>query len=513
MPRSPLHGRQLGRDDAPPACTVDLLQYALAVTDSPPSLRPTRNRTLPATWIEHIGRRVEHWLRSGLGPRWVVAVSGGSDSVGLLRVLHALSADLPVELSVAHLDHGARGEAARRDAAFVVELARSLGLPCDLGRWEPRRAAHFEADARRARYDWLAEVARQRAASAVAVGHTRDDQAETILHRIVRGTGLRGLSGIPRHRRLTARVTLVRPLLDVARDQVRAHLAALGQPYHEDITNADQARTRARIRHDLLPRLAADYNPKVVEAVVRLGALADAAERVRRRAWRACLAEALQEAGSERIALRRGPLAGLHPYERAEVIRLAWRRAGWPERTMRAAHWETIATLVGAESGRLSVAGGIQATVRGDELLLFRPAAVPAAQSRDSTELPVPGEAEWLGGRVVAKLEPSLTHDETVDLDALVPPLFVRAPAPGDRFDPLGMDGHTTPLNDFFRGRRVSRRRRAAIPLVCDQNGIVWVVGHRLAHRVRQADGTSRTVGLRWVECAPGGLKANPGCD
>ena len=117
--------------------------------------------------------------------------------MGLLRVLCQVAEPLGLTLSVAHLDHGVRGEAARADAAFVAELAESLGLPLDLGQWQPGRAGHFESDARRARYDWLAQVARARGAGVVAVGHTRDDQAETILHRILRGTGPRGLVGHP----------------------------------------------------------------------------------------------------------------------------------------------------------------------------------------------------------------------------------------------------------------------------------------------------------------------------
>ena len=148
-------------------------------------------------WLEPVRRRITGWLDSETTANWVVAVSGGGDSVCLLRVLHRLAPKLNLRLSVAHLDHGVRGEQARDDARFVQALAESLGLPFDLGHWSPTRAGHFEADARSARYAWLREVAEGRGASAVAVGHTRDDQAETILHRILRGSGPRGLAGIP----------------------------------------------------------------------------------------------------------------------------------------------------------------------------------------------------------------------------------------------------------------------------------------------------------------------------
>ncbi len=170
-------------------------------------------------WIDRVERRLARWCEQGLDKSWVAAVSGGGDSVGLLRVLHQLAGPLGLQLSVAHLDHGVRGEEARADAAFVAALAGSLGLPFVLGAWQPTRSGHFESDARRARYGWLTEVAMVRGAAVIAVGHTLDDQAETILHRIVRGTGPRGLAGIPSRRVLASspKVTLVRPLLGVTR--------------------------------------------------------------------------------------------------------------------------------------------------------------------------------------------------------------------------------------------------------------------------------------------------------
>src|SRR4029077_2405893 len=185
---------------------------------------------MATTGIDHIARRIARWCSRGLGETWVVAVSGGGDSVGLLRILHQVAPAVGLRLSVAHLDHGVRGEAVRADVEFVAELAESLGVPLDLGEWRPTRSGHFQSDARRARYAWLTEIARARGASVVAVGHTRDDQAETVLHRILRGTGPHGLAGIPR-RRVVANdptVTLVRPLLAVSRRDIRAYLAVLG---------------------------------------------------------------------------------------------------------------------------------------------------------------------------------------------------------------------------------------------------------------------------------------------
>ncbi len=236
-------------------------------------------KSMTPPWLPRVARRIARWSENAPNTAWVVAVSGGSDSVGLLRVLHAVAPNAGLRLSVAHLDHGVRGDEAKADAAFVESLANMLNLPYDLGRWSPSRPSHFESDARRARYAWLLDVAR-RGASIIAVGHTRDDQAETVLHRVLRGTGPHGLAGIPARRRLAAGITLARPLLDVSRIEIRDYLDTIAQPFRDDASNADHARTRARLRHDLLPKLARDYNPKVAEA---LGAWPSS--RPPRRAW------------------------------------------------------------------------------------------------------------------------------------------------------------------------------------------------------------------------------------
>jgi tRNA(Ile)-lysidine synthase len=463
---------------------------------------------LAATGLDRVRRLLARWVGSGLGTGWVVAVSGGSDSVGLLRALHRFGPELGLRLSVAHLDHGVRAEAGREDAEFVAELAGTLGLPMDLGQWRPTRAGHFEADARGARYAWLAEVARARGASVVAVGHTRDDQAETILHRIVRGTGPRGLAGMPARRPLAEGITLVRPFLKVTREEVRLSLGELGQPYRDDASNDDQSRTRARIRHDLLPKLAAEYNPKVAEALVRLGTLAAASRRVLGPELERAAREVTIEAGPHAVVLLNARLMRLPRPLRAEAIRLAWRRAGWPEAGMDARRWTRLAAMVRRERGRFSVGSGIDAWISTD-ILRLAPAASPFATApSDPVRLPVPGSVIWGEGRVGITLDPGDPRDETIDRDRLVEPLWVRGPRPGDRFQPLGMEAQSTPLNDFFRGRRVPREERGRVPLVYDRLGIVWVVGHRIADRVRLTSSTRRTVGLRWE--ADAGVR---GCD
>jgi tRNA(Ile)-lysidine synthase len=436
--------------------------------------------------------RVRPVLARLTGSGVVVAVSGGGDSVGLLRILDAVRPEFDLRLTVAHLDHGTRGEEGREDARFVAGLADSLALPFDLGHWQPRRPGHFEADARRARYGWLVEVAKARGCSWVAVGQTLDDQAETILHRIVRGTGLRGLAGMPRRRELAPGVTLVRPLLGVSRLEVREYLAAIGQGFREDATNLDTSRTRARIRLELLPDLAKEYNPNVAGALVELGRIASGASRTIERIAAKRVDAIIVESGADLLAFDRLALAKLSRPARVEILRLAWRRAGWPEGAMDARRWRRLANLGWS---RLSVGSGVEAEITADRLTLRNGSEVAPAH-RKPVDLPVPGSAIWGVWRIEATVEPG---DELVDLDALALPLTIRQAEPGDRFGPLGLGGRTQPLNDFFRGRGVPRPDRGSVPIVCDQEGIIWVVGHRIADRVRRTDATRRTLGLRAV--------------
>ncbi len=431
----------------------------------------------------------------------VVAVSGGSDSVGLLRLLNDARKDL--RLSVAHLDHGTRGDAGRADASFVADLAESLGLPFDLGHWSPLRAGHFEADARKARYAWLVEIARKRGAALVAIGHTRDDQAETILHRVLRGTGLRGLAGIPSRRELADGVTLIRPLLEASRAEVRAYLATIGQTFRDDASNADLCRTRNRIRHDLLPKLAAEYNPNVVEALARLGRIAQGVEGLLDLHRDA----ALVSADALAIVLRCEPLRPLSLSIRAEVIRSAWHRAAWPEQSMTADHWIGLARAVDRIESRFSTAYGIDV---GNAAGLLRLTRERADRESPASPMPLtlPGQIVWNTIPIEAVLDGPETPEtgrEVIDFDQLDPfetedgrpVLMVRAPQDGDRLDPLGLDGRTQALNDFFRGRGVSKADRATVPLVVDRRGIAWVVGHRIAHRVRVTSATRRRLLLR----------------
>lgn len=207
------------------------------------------------------------------GSRVIVAVSGGADSVALLHLLRSVSAAQRLALHVAHLDHALRKDSPD-DAAFVRALAQQWRLPVTIARWSvgercEREGWSLEDGARRLRYQFLEDVAAAQSAGVVALAHTADDQAETVLMRLVRGAGLQGLSAMPAARRLgTAR--LIRPLLGVWRRDLLAYLRRHGLSYREDATNRDPRFLRNRIRHELLPLLERSFNPNMKAALTQL---------------------------------------------------------------------------------------------------------------------------------------------------------------------------------------------------------------------------------------------------
>jgi tRNA(Ile)-lysidine synthase len=311
-------------------------------------------------------RKVETALRrGGVGGGLVVAVSGGPDSVALLRALREVRAAGP--LTVAHLNHRLRGAESDADEAFVRELCAGLSVDCRCGCLDVRAAAagdNLEGAARRLRYDWLAEVAREVEARWVATGHTANDQAETVLHRLLRGTGLRGLRGIAARRDLGAGVAVVRPLLAATRDEVMAYLAPLGQTYRQDSSNRDEALTRNRIRHQLLPLLAG-FNPQIVASLGRLAEQAEAVYGAEEEQARALLAAAELPRAGALVVLDGERLAAAPRPRLREALRLLWQREGWPVGAMGFDAWERAAAAALGEATAADLPGGVRVRRRG----------------------------------------------------------------------------------------------------------------------------------------------------
>jgi tRNA(Ile)-lysidine synthase len=328
----------------------------------------------------------------------VVGVSGGADSVGLLHALVRADVLPPARpgadrsIIVAHAEHDLRGEAAA-DRAFVESLARELGLRCVSGaiacREEAARTGEgVEAAARRLRYAFLADTAAAAGARVVVVAHTADDQAETILHAILRGTGLAGLAGMPVARELVEGITLVRPLLEVDRSAVRDYLAAVGQPWREDATNADTRFARNFLRQTLLPAAIAGPYPAAQRSLRGLGSQAAMTASAMASAAGHILDTHSRRDRSGAVVFDPVPLGPLDPHLLAEVFVALWRRERWPRRDMSARHYRELATMLAAahrdpgfsRASAVDLPGGVRAEIEADGRLRLFPAQFDATR-------------------------------------------------------------------------------------------------------------------------------------
>jgi len=319
----------------------------------------------------------------------LVAVSGGADSVAMLRAALALKAVSGGNgrLFVAHLNHDLRAEAVE-DAEWVQRLCDELGVPCEVGTVDVAAVANrqgdgWEAAARTARFEFLQHAAESVGARYVAVAHTADDQVETVLHRILRGAGITGLRGIKPVRWLSPSVSIVRPLLGVWRTEVIEYLSAIGQAYRTDVTNADLRWTRNRLRHELLPMLRKHFNVDVDAALLRIGVQAAEAHAVISGMAQEIAANYVTHQRAEitatgesryarRVVIECPPFAEQPELVVREVCRRAWDDAGWHQQAMGFDEWQLLADLV-LDKGRsavLNLPGNVRAYREGTRAIL-----------------------------------------------------------------------------------------------------------------------------------------------
>ena len=423
-----------------------------------------------------------------VGTRVAVAVSGGADSVGMLRALHREAAELGLVLAVAHVHHGIRGAEADEDERFVGDLADDLGLELWAHRVETPAVARerkqtLEEAARELRYAWFRELLAQGKFDAVATAHTLDDQAETVLHRLLRGAWTEGLGGI--HPVVhCARGSILRPFLETRREEIREWLQQRGQPWREDVTNQDTAHTRNRIRLDLMPRLG-EYNPQVAEQLARLATIARDEESW----WDAELARILPglvlpgkpvrgggravsthpEEGSAGIELER--LRALAPAVRRRVLRAAAKRLGC---ALNFEQTERLMAMCEPEAAKKQeLAAGLWAEKSARELRLVRKGASrEEAIATEPVEVSIPGEASGFGVRLrmVLAENASTASPGTVVL---------RTPRAGDRVRIRHSRG-AKPLKEIFERMQVEPEARKTWPVLEWQRQIVWMKGVEL---------------------------------
>jgi len=440
-----------------------------------------------------------HELFAGAG-RILLAISGGADSTALLHVLQSLRTDglLPTELVCAHVNHQLRGPASDEDERFVVEQAARLGLPVvtravDVRAHAKAHRLSVETAGRRLRLESLREIAVASGCTWVATGHQKNDNAETILQRLRRGTGFRGLAGIRPGRQLGNGPWFASPLLDVTREEIVAYLNQRNLEWREDRTNIDPAYTRNYIRHELLPTLQRESQGSLVEELSALAASArELYDRVQRAADEAMsqLAQ-VHEGGIALAALR---LSALPESVAVELVRQALVTVGCGEQNLTQDHYKGIVQLArgSARGAAMTLPGGFTARRERDEVVLARPKPQGLSPPLPSVVLRIQGETRFAGYRIEASVLDAaeiktvqIKGDkspfcEYLDLDHVTRPVVIRPRRAGDRFRPLGMNGEKK-LGKFLTAAKTPRELREHILIFADPEKILWVCPIRIA--------------------------------
>ena len=490
----------------------------------------TKHKSLPkpqAALAQKLARHMAARHQISAGQKIGVAVSGGTDSVALLRLLVELRKQFGIVLSVAHFNHKLRGKASDSDEKFVAKLAAQHGLPFFAARENvaaqaKQQRANLEETARRSRYAFFDRLVSEGHVDRVAVAHTADDQAETVLAHILRGTGIAGLGGI--HPESGA---IFRPLLHVRRAELRAYLRSLKQPWREDATNRDTTRTRARIRRTLLPFLEAHFQPAVVEHLCQLADLARTDDRyLEFAASERVAALGKKENGTFRIGianllvLPRNQDSGATEYQGGERDRIAMTsrmirqmvkrvkpRAG----QLSAVHVQAVLQLAQSpDSGKLlHLPGGVEVR-RERDALLFRPAPersikqvrTPLANPVDLTsgqaELSLQEHSEALRFVVIdwpPEGRETSSTGAVLDRDKLVEPLVLRYWQPGDSMQPLGHQKRHK-LSRLLNELGISRWQKVSLPVLVSGTQIVWCRGLPVAAAFAPGKTTRRGVAI-----------------
>ena len=446
------------------------------------------------------------------GDRVVVAVSGGADSVALLQVLYAWRAALDLALAVTHVEHGLRGEESLDDARFVGQLARRLGLPFYLKRinlkslLRKRKGESVQAVAREKRYEQLQSVAREWGATKVAVGHTQDDQAETVLMSMLRGAGLAGLSGMPARRQ----PYVIRPLLHVSRSEILQYLDEKRREFRVDSSNESPKYLRNRLRREVIPLLKT-FNPGVVSVLSRQADILREEHHYLDEVAKASLESVEVRRTKNRVEWSRPRLLTFPlPIQRRMILLTAGTLCDKSSPLGFGAVDTLLQHVVHGTSGSSVRFAGLDVVREYDRVTFVKAGLNRRLQGEWSCAWSFPGSVRWpvtgqtIEGRIKdTKAIPTRRNDAVAYLDAdrFSHELVVRSWKSGDYFFPYGMGGRRKKLQDFFSDAKVHRTERSQVPLVVAPEGILWVGGYRSDHRFR-VTGETRHVAVVRIRAA-----------
>ena len=455
------------------------------------------------------------------GDRVAAAVSGGADSVALLRLLLDLRKELGIVLSIAHFNHQLRGADSDVDEAFVAGLAKQQKLEFhradgDVKAYAATRHLSIEAAARKLRYEFFARLIEEKTVDRIATGHTLDDQAETVLLRLVRGAGTKGLAGIYPRRQASGvglqgnqPLAIIRPLLASRRSDLEAYLQSLHQPWREDGSNRDLRFARNRLRHGILPRLERTLNPSVREALAETADIARAEERY----WESLVEEVLPRlcelhrgrrdpstplrAGSG-ATLKNAVLLELPLALRRRVVRAVCESLGL---NLEFKHVEEILVVVDGSASAAALPHDWHAFRNGNETRIA--AKLPEPAQNYDYPFPVPGKVDLPEAGIVLEtaLVPTLAGYNPLhclDRSVLQRPLRVRNWRAGDRFWPAHTKGPKK-IKELLQDRRVLGKEKKLWPVVTSGDDIVWMRGFAVPAQFGPKESTAEAVMIREI--------------
>lgn len=456
--------------------------------------------------LPSVRRTIERHELLAPGDRVIVGVSGGIDSMVLLHQLNVCRGILALELIVAHVNHGLRPGESEKERELVQGEANRLGLAFEYGLFDVKAFAKegglsLQEGARRVRFRFLRDVCARYGAQKIALGHNADDQVETVLLRLIRGSGLRGLRGM-----LAIRDGIViRPLLETWRREIETFASAKGIPFLLDSSNLREEYLRNRVRLRLIPFLEKEFQPRFREILFRTSLILQEED--------ACLEQEAEAAydkivrpDGEGLRFRFLALHGLPPSLRRRVVRLMLERLGEGGAADEEGAPEVDKVLQRLEQRRTSfllpLREGLSIEKRYDEVFLKK--GKPEEGAPFEVELVFPGRSliETIGKEIRLEEVPremmdraGLTSDVVAwfDYEKVSFPLKVRSFRPGDRFQPLGLRG-TKKLKEFFIDRKVPSFERTKVPLLVSGETILWVVGYRIDERVKVTRDTKRVL-------------------
>ncbi len=437
--------------------------------------------------------------------RVLLAVSGGPDSMVLTHIVSELMDEMGFQTRLCHVNHNLRGKESMEDEQFVVQQTKPYVLPLTVRRFnwdevEDVKQGNLEENARKLRYAKLIHTSIEFDCTPILTGHTRSDQAETVLHRMIRSTGISGLGGIQPVRR-DMEIPIARPLLDITRDEVLQYAKEAGLTYRQDSMNEDLQYTRVRIRQSLLPILRDEFNPNIEDALANLANVARDEEQF----WQFRLLDLISNLGegNQVSPADRMIFLDYHPAEQRRIIREYARRISLD---ISSKQIEDVMEQLkhSTPQSEIQLNQGFRFFRRYDEFFIAKPSEKVQPVLEHRLQIPGTTKIDELNIEIFAEISPVNVvpldrQDESIgsfDADRITDPVIVRTRLEGDAIVPLGMKGRKK-VKKILQEHRVPQEQRDRVPIICMNDEIVWVGGYCVSEKYRVTGETEKVLQMR----------------